>query len=133
MNEKHKYKRKPRKCPECKSNRIASIRYGMHPYSEKLEDDIKQGKIVLGGCCDDDNDPKWQCTDCGLELHKDFMDSEDILFQYLDKFGHTLNFVNYPESIIKKVYREMQKALDNKRGPLSDDEFGQSIPDGCYS
>jgi hypothetical protein len=58
-----KRNRKPRKCSECGSKRIANIQYGMPAFSE-LEQDIELGRVVLGGCLVGDNDPDWQCADC---------------------------------------------------------------------
>ncbi|MBC8394339.1 MAG: hypothetical protein H8E17_17440 [Deltaproteobacteria bacterium] len=65
------YKRKPRKCSKCGSNKIADIQYGMPAYSRKLERAIEAGKIILGGCCISDNDPSWQCTECGLKFFRE--------------------------------------------------------------
>ncbi len=70
MTTKQTFKRKPKKCPECKSNRIASILYGMPAYTDQLEEDLRLGKVILGGCEVTLNDPKWQCADCGIELFK---------------------------------------------------------------
>ena len=41
-----------------------------------------------------------------------------------------INYVNYPEDIKDKAIIEMKKAIDGKRGPLTDKEFGQEIPEG---
>ena len=64
MNNKHQYKRKPRKCPECNSVRIATIFWGMPSYSPKLKTDMELGKIVIGECCVTDGNLTWQCADC---------------------------------------------------------------------
>ena len=61
------YSRKPKKCPQCKSNKVANILYGMPGFSEELEKDLEESKIILGGCCIDVNDPSWKCVDCGQE------------------------------------------------------------------
>lgn len=42
--------KKPYKCPKCGSKKIASYLRGMPAYSEKLQKDIDEGKIILGGC-----------------------------------------------------------------------------------
>ena len=42
-----------------------------------------------------------------------------------------INYVNYPEDIKDKAIIEMQKALDGKRGALTDKEFGQEVPEGA--
>jgi DNA-directed RNA polymerase subunit RPC12/RpoP len=64
--------KKPKSCSECGSKRIATILHGMPAFSDELERDIEVGKIVLGGCLVSDDDPIWQCVDCG----KSFPDSE---------------------------------------------------------
>ena len=56
--------RRPKKCPECGSKRVAEILYGMPAFSDKLERDLEVGRIDLGGCCVTDNDPEWQCVEC---------------------------------------------------------------------
>lgn len=61
--------RKPRKCPVCGSNRIADILYGLRMFSEKLMQEINAGKVVLGGCCLGEDDPAWQCADCGSAFY----------------------------------------------------------------
>ena len=68
--ERYERTRKPRKCPVCGSNRIADIWYGMQAYSEELDKGMKEGRIVLGGCCISDDDPKWQCADCDIRIYK---------------------------------------------------------------
>jgi hypothetical protein len=62
-------KRKPKKCPACSSQRIANILYGMPEYSAKLEKDLSSGRIILGGCCITNDDPKWQCADCQMVIY----------------------------------------------------------------
>ena len=42
-------KRKPRKCPQCGSAKIADILYGLPIFSPELEKELKDGKIELGG------------------------------------------------------------------------------------
>lgn len=63
-------KTKPKKCPACGSSRIAEILYGMPAFSAKLERDLNAGRIVLGGCCVTNDDPKWQCADCQMPVYK---------------------------------------------------------------
>ena len=49
---------------------------------------------------------------------------------YFAKFDG-INYVNYPEDIKIKAQIEMQKAINGKRGALTDKEFGQEIPEGA--
>lgn len=60
---------KPLKCPKCGAKPLANILYGEPSFSEKLEQDIKSGRVVLGGCCLTLDDPAWQCTHCGLQIY----------------------------------------------------------------
>lgn len=51
-------------CPKCNSKNIAEIAYGYVIFDEKDRKDFEQEKIVLGGCCVTENDPKLVCNDC---------------------------------------------------------------------
>ena len=64
-------KRKPRKCPQCGSAKIANILYGLPIFSPELEKELKDGKIELGGCCISDDDPIWKCTECEVDIYKE--------------------------------------------------------------
>jgi predicted RNA-binding Zn-ribbon protein involved in translation (DUF1610 family) len=64
-------RKKPHKCPECGSWRIAGILYGMPSMDARLERDLEAGRIVLGGCVVTDPDPTWQCTDCGTQIYRE--------------------------------------------------------------
>jgi hypothetical protein len=71
---------KPDKCPKCGSDIIADILYGLPAFSDSLEEEIKDNKIVLGGCCISNESPTWKCIDCNTAIHKleiDFTDSVD--------------------------------------------------------
>jgi hypothetical protein len=75
---KYKSAKKPDKCPECGSDKIASILYGLPAFSPSLKEKIKDDKIVLGGCCITNDDPTWKCVDCNTLIFKlkiDFKDS----------------------------------------------------------
>jgi len=71
MNDKISARIKPRKCPKCGCSPIASILYGMPAFSPKLEMELDEGTIVLGGCCITDNDPEWQCVGCGIQIYRE--------------------------------------------------------------
>lgn len=60
--------RKPIKCPACGAKAVARILYGMPIFSEELEEELREGKITLGGCCVSDDDPNWECTSCSQLL-----------------------------------------------------------------
>ncbi len=55
------------KCPYCGKTGISKILWGYPRFSEKLERDIEEGKIYLGGCCMeiiDDKAPEYYCRWC---------------------------------------------------------------------
>ena len=59
----------PPKCPICGSNKIAVYLRGMPAYSEKLQKDLDEGKVILGGCCVSDDDPFYACVDCKTDFY----------------------------------------------------------------
>jgi len=69
-NEKrYEYRIKPKKCPSCGGSLIAGILYGLPHFTTRLNSDIAEGKIVLGGCCISDDDPAWRCVDCSTVFY----------------------------------------------------------------
>jgi hypothetical protein len=54
-----RYRRKPQACPDCGSQRIASILYGLPGMTPELECAMREGRVVLGGCAVSDEDPAW--------------------------------------------------------------------------
>ena len=57
--------KKPKVCSDCGSKKIAKIVYGLPHFSEKERQQVEAGKIVFGGCVVSEDDPDWQCVDCG--------------------------------------------------------------------
>ena len=66
----YEYTKKPAKCPACGSSHMADILYGLPALSEKLQADLDDGRIVLGGCCVTDHDPSWQCAVCATKVYR---------------------------------------------------------------
>lgn len=60
---------RPSACPSCGLSEFAWIIYGYPEFSEKLNRDISQGEVVLGGCIPSCS--KWQCTSCGQRIPED--------------------------------------------------------------
>ena len=69
MNEDQFLKRKPRKCPKCGFSPVASILYGMPAFDEDLERDLENKSLILGGCMEELDAPKWQCVGCDGEFY----------------------------------------------------------------
>jgi hypothetical protein len=64
-NKRYESDKKPESCPADGSKKVAQILYGLYrKYSPELMQKIKDGKIVLGGCCISDDDPSWRCINC---------------------------------------------------------------------
>lgn len=78
-------KRRPY-CPQCVSNKIVPIIYGMP--TEYAWEKSKQGKLLIGGCCVSDESPKWYCQACGHEFGK-YMPSIDDLPMPVPEFNWT--------------------------------------------
>ncbi len=57
-----------RRCPQCGSDRVAVIRYGIRPppnVSKKKEE-----LVVYGGCVIPVNAPRFKCLKCGAAFKK---------------------------------------------------------------
>jgi hypothetical protein len=52
-------------CSLCKSKNVAWIFYGYPIDVDQYIKDIDAGKIVPAGCIVTDDDPEWECNDCG--------------------------------------------------------------------
>ena len=52
-------------CPKCGGTDIAMILWGLSQMSKDLEKKVNDKKIVFGGCCVSENDPRLECNDCG--------------------------------------------------------------------
>lgn len=61
---------KPRRCPNCGHSPLASILYGYIGIDDGVDKKVEEGRIVFGGCCVSDDDPKWECTNCGQRIYK---------------------------------------------------------------
>ncbi len=59
-----------RKCPRCGSSDVAEYLWGLPAFSEQLEKDMEDHKIILGGCCVTGNDPSAHCNACGKDFGK---------------------------------------------------------------
>jgi hypothetical protein len=56
-------------CPECHTKRTSEIQYGYPGDDPDMLAEIKQGIIVLGGCCVTPDNPAYVCRRCGYEWH----------------------------------------------------------------
>lgn len=58
----------PKQCPKCGAKSIAEILYGLPDFDEELNSDLKEGRLVLGGCIVSDDAPQWHCNECRHEF-----------------------------------------------------------------
>jgi hypothetical protein len=56
------------KCPHCGTFDVAEYLYGMPAYTKKLEQDVKNKKIIIGGCLINECAPKYYCNHCRKEF-----------------------------------------------------------------
>jgi len=52
-------------CPECRSENVARILYGL-PDFDAIQEGLENKTIVLGGCCMDLEDPDYYCNICKI-------------------------------------------------------------------
>ena len=52
---------------KCESIKIVRYLYCLPEMDEKLEQDFKNSKIIIGGCFDTSKDPEWHCNDCNYD------------------------------------------------------------------
>lgn len=58
------------KCPNCKSENVAQILRGLPDMTKISQQDIDDGKIILGGCLVDKDDLDWHCNACENEWER---------------------------------------------------------------
>lgn len=49
-------------CPKCKGKKSIEIVYGMP--SPEAQEDVRKGKLALGGCLIERDQPNWHCKSC---------------------------------------------------------------------
>lgn len=57
-------------CPVCGSANLAKVLYGLVHINARLQKDIDDGKVVLGGCCVPGPFEDWLCNDCGMSAEE---------------------------------------------------------------
>ena len=62
--------RKPQKCPTCGGKPVARIFYGLPILTTEIKLDLMDGRVTLGGCEVTDDDPAWECTECGQKIYR---------------------------------------------------------------
>ncbi len=67
------FKHKPRKCPHCDFKPLGNILYGFPAGDDEMIQEVKEGRIVLGGCTiiEGVQQPRWECSQCGWQGWKE--------------------------------------------------------------
>ncbi len=52
-------------CPSCGASEVLRIVYGLPSY--ELAEEVRLGKVALGGCVITGKDPEWRCAKCDHE------------------------------------------------------------------
>tara|TARA_B100000315_G_scaffold256349_1_gene302052 strand:- start:48 stop:275 length:228 start_codon:yes stop_codon:yes gene_type:complete len=55
---------KTRNCPKCGSDKVIPIVYGEMVDSPKVIQQVEDGEFDPGGCCADNDSPKWKYREC---------------------------------------------------------------------
>lgn len=127
-------------CPKCKNDNVARFLYGMPAFDKKLEKDMADGKVVLGGCEVDPLFPKYKCNVCKYEFSgkEEYADNDfekivkPVIETYVKKFGCGL-----PDDFDLRLddadnsdecVRTIQKAIDDSN-PFEDEGLITVIDD----
>ena len=68
MKKRYESIEKPDKCPKCGAP-VYRIQYGMPMMSEEEYFNTYHEHVIYGGCCISEDDPEWQCSECGAEIY----------------------------------------------------------------
>jgi DNA-directed RNA polymerase subunit RPC12/RpoP len=83
------YKLKPKECPKCGSKSLARLAYGNPVMCDRLKEEIKSGKTVLGGCRVSELDPVWICTKCETKF---YCEEDYIRLKEIDNYSPIKKF-----------------------------------------
>ena len=56
-------------CPNCGSNKVAKVLYGISEIDEELQELIDSEKVLLGGCMILPNSFNYYCVNCQSEIY----------------------------------------------------------------
>lgn len=56
-----------KQCPECGSKNLMPIVYGLIDDPDAINQ-IENGEFAAGGCCVEEDSPKWRCRECKKEF-----------------------------------------------------------------
>lgn len=114
-------------CPRCLSTKVIKFVYGFP--GVKLFELHEQGKVKIGGCCLEPDNPDFYCKDCEYEWTK--QQATDAFYSYikaidLDIGGHDTDLVKININLIEKtIVTQLLRSRDESpySYPLNDDNF----------
>ena len=92
------------RCPNCESTNTCRIMYGMPAYTDKLDRDLKAGRVHLGGCIIGFDDPNRHCNDCETDFDTKapsvYLDIDGVLL------ANDLTPANYAKEFLTTVLQK---------------------------
>ncbi len=88
-------------CPNCDSTNTCRILYGMPDHTPELEQKLEAGKVHLGGCVIEEDNPNRHCNDCELDFDTNapniYLDIDGVLL------ANDLTPANYSKEFLATV------------------------------
>lgn len=114
-------------CPRCLSTKVIKFVYGLVDYT--IFEKEKEGKVKIGGCCIEPDNPDFYCKDCDNEWTK--QQAIDAFYSYikgidLEIGGHDTDLLKININLIEKtiVVQKLRSRDESPySSPLNDDNF----------
>lgn len=125
------------KCVKCGSNNTAEYLYGLPKFDDKLEKDINDGKVELGGCEVCEFDPKYHCNECDNDFgfsakrlcNGEFTDYIEETVYYMFSLNYTqygeTRFILYKEN--DKYFVEFHTPSKKFSDEISEKEYKKNL------
>ena len=126
-----------KKCVKCGSNNTSEYLYGLPKFDDKLEKDINDGKVKLGGCEVCEFDPKYHCNECDNDFgfsakrlcNGEFTDyiKETVYYMFslnYTQYGET-RFILYKEN--DKYFVEFHTPSKKFSDEISEKEYKKNL------
>ena len=91
-------------CPNCSSSNTCHILYGLSDYTPELEKRLEAGKVSLGGCTIEEDNPNRHCNNCEIDFDTNapniYLDIDGVLL------ANDLTPANHAPEFLAKVLEE---------------------------
>lgn len=112
-----------KKCKAC-GEPCASYLWGMPNYPA-IEEQLRKGEIVLGGCCIEYPSPNWYCNSCHIDYYsggfgkwnkENWLESNELLEEELDPYVFDDKYTSLlPERVNKILSTQLADKLEDNR------------------